>query len=287
MPEILNGSFETAGATDGEAQSWTVTISTALGAVMAFTGASEPNFSNVLVDTRISIEQFDYGWGTDGYLLDPADGDAGPFMIFDAGTFTPTDTEQFDNWNNGKPYMFDVNTGISMEFAPDVPGQALSLEQFDEGWNTADWTAEPAEDVVFEDSFDTGWSTDTWAEDVTSGTEAMFDGGASDTESFENAWPDMLFFADAESNECTAPTMPSFGPPPDGFPVTILTTGGYPGGLIENRTYYLKNVSAFGGGFTFELSLTNGGATVNITSAGDGSHYLHADPAQFWTRFEE
>jgi hypothetical protein len=115
----------------------------------------------------------------------------------------------------------------------------------------------------------------------------MFDGGATAIESFEHAWPDILFVVDPGTDLCTAPSMPSFGPPPNGFPVTIVTTGGYPAGLTENRTYFLTNVSAVGSGFTFNLSKTVGGATVDITDAGLGSHYLHADPAQFWTRFEE
>lgn len=283
MPEILNGSFELTRNKPGEPTDWTVTIapgmSAAVGVVAGFTGPE--------TNTNVGIEQFDFGWGTAGYLVDPDDGPMGTITVFDAGTTTPADAERFDNWNNGKPYLFDVNTGISLEFTPDIPGQSLLIEQFDEGWNTASWTAEPTEDVVFDDSFDVGWSTDTWAADVVTGTVAMFDGGTVDIESFENAWPDILFFVDVTSNECTAPTMPSFGPPPEGFPVTVVTTGGYPDGLTENRTYYLKNVTPAGGGFTFELAITNGGSTVDITSVGDGSHYMHADPAQFWTRFEE
>ena len=277
MAEIDNGSFETPGTTPGEAQFWTITLAT-MGTVAAFSGAD---------GASISIEQFDHGWGTAGYLVDPADGPSGTITIFDGGTFTPSDTEHFNNWNNEKPYAFDINTGITVEFTSDTIGQVVLLEQFDEGWDTAEWTAEPSTDVLFTDAFDTGWSTDTWSADVVSGTVAMFDGGATAIESFENAWPDILFVVDPDTDLCTAPSMPSFGPPSNNFPVTIVTTGGYPAGLTENRTYFLRNVSAVGSGFTFNLSKTSGGTAIDITDAGQGSHYLHADPAQFWTRFEE
>ncbi len=277
MSDIENGSFEIADATPGEAQFWTLTPVATTGTIATFSGAD---------GAFVRLEQFDHGWGTAGYLMDPADGPTGTPAIFDP-TNGPVDTEQFNNWNNKKTYALDVNTGITAEFTSDTIGQVVLLEQFDEGWDTADWTVEPATGVLFTDAFDAGWSTDTWAADVTSGTAAMFDGGTNAIESFENAWPDILFVVEPGTDLCTAPSMPSFGPPPNNFPVTIVTTGGYPAGLTENRTYFLRNVSAVGGGFTFNLSKTSGGATTDITDAGQGSHYLHADPAQFWTQFEE
>lgn len=278
MPEILNGSFETAGATPGEAQSWTLTLSGSLSVVASFTADD---------GSSLSLEQFDEGWGTSGYLLDPNDGPTGTLMVFDGSTGSPSAIEQFDNWTNGRTYRLDVNTGVSMEFSPDVPGQSLILENFDEGWSTSPWTEEPATDVLFEDTFDVGWSTDTWAADVVSGTDAMFDGGTNALESFENAWPDILFFVEPSTNLFTAPMMPSFGPPSKDFPVTIVTNGIVPDGLAENRTYYLRAVEPSGSGFTFQLSKTVGGAVIDILDAGSGTLYLHADPAQFWTKFEE
>lgn len=46
------------------------------------------------------------------------------------------------------------------------------------------------------------------------------------------------------------------------------TGGGLPGGLATNTVYYVKNPTAN----SFEVSLTNGGATVDITSNGTGTH---------------
>lgn len=276
MANIDNGGFETAGATPGEADAWTLSITSTSGVVAAFNGGA---------GASISLEQFDIGWNTSVFLYDPVDGSPGTPTIFSDST--PTDTESFDDWNDGKPYALDVNTGVSMEFTGDSPPLVVLLESFDEGWNTAAWTAEPAEGTVFEDNFDTGWDTAAWDDDVSTGTDAMFDEGTNDTESFEDAWPDTLFIADDATDLCTAPSMPSFGPPADDFKVTILTTGAYPGGIVENQVYYLRNVTPSGGGFTFNLSKTAGGSSINITDAGIGSHYIHADPATLWTRFEE
>ncbi len=50
--------------------------------------------------------------------------------------------------------------------------------------------------------------------------------------------------------------------------------GGLPGGLSANTDYYVVNVS----GQTCKLSLTEGGAAVNITSAGTGLHYAGEIP---------
>jgi hypothetical protein len=268
-----NGSFETAGATPGAAASWTLTASTPLPVVATFNGG---------VGASVSLEQFDVGWLTDAYLLEPSTGT--PTVFSDA---TPVDTESFDDWNGGKPYAFDVATGVQMEFTSDNPPFVLVVEDFDEGWGTATWTEEPSAGATFEEHFDTGWSTDTWLDDVLSGTNAMFDAGTNATESFENSWPDILFVADDTTDLCTAFDMPSFGPPANNFKITVVTTGAYPGGITENQPYYLRNVTPSGGGFTFNLSKTSGGASINITDAGIGSHYIHADESVYWTKFEE
>jgi hypothetical protein len=276
VAEIDNGSFEVAGATPGLADGWSLSVGSTSGAVATFNGGTGP---------VISLEQFDIGWGTDTYLLDPADGSPGTPTIF--SDTTPVDTESFDDWNSGKPYALDVNTGVSMEFTSDTPPQVLLLEDFDEGWGTAEWAAEPVGGTEFEDNFDTGWSTSSWASDVVAGTDAMFDEGTIDTESFEEAYPDILFVADEATDVCTTTNMPSLGPPADDFKVTILTTGAYPAGIVENQVYYLQDVTTVGSGFTFKLSKTFGGSSINITDAGIGSHFTHANPSMLWTRFEE
>lgn len=56
--------------------------------------------------------------------------------------------------------------------------------------------------------------------------------------------------------------------------VLLYTTDTAPGGLTAEgtQTYYV--VSAASDGYSFKLSLTQGGAAVNITNAGVGRQYL-------------
>ena len=53
--------------------------------------------------------------------------------------------------------------------------------------------------------------------------------------------------------------------------VNLLTTDTLPSPLSDIVTYYIINVS----GNTCQLSLTSGGAAINITSTGTGTHYSY------------
>lgn len=52
--------------------------------------------------------------------------------------------------------------------------------------------------------------------------------------------------------------------------VTVFTSDTLPNPLSSATTYYIISAS----GFTFKLSLSSGGAAVNITDAGTGTHYI-------------
>jgi hypothetical protein len=56
----------------------------------------------------------------------------------------------------------------------------------------------------------------------------------------------------------------------EGTVIMFGTTGALPEPLVPYTIYYVKYVSAF----TFNLSLTNGGAAINTTTAGSGTHFL-------------
>jgi hypothetical protein len=53
-------------------------------------------------------------------------------------------------------------------------------------------------------------------------------------------------------------------------PITLITTGYLPPPLVPGRTYYVLNST----GTTFNLSLTAGGAAINTSAAGSGTHYI-------------
>lgn len=57
---------------------------------------------------------------------------------------------------------------------------------------------------------------------------------------------------------------------PDGTTIQVLSSGTPPGGLSVGQTYYVVNST----GTTFKLSLTNGGAAINITTTGSGVQSL-------------
>jgi hypothetical protein len=59
-------------------------------------------------------------------------------------------------------------------------------------------------------------------------------------------------------------------------PITLTTTGTLPSGLSTGTTYYCVSVSTN----TCRLSLTSGGAAINTTTAGSGTHTaVHAQPS--------
>ena len=60
----------------------------------------------------------------------------------------------------------------------------------------------------------------------------------------------------------------------------FATTGTLPAGLSPNTTYYVKSActsTSLSVACTFQVSLSSGGAAVNITDAGTGTHYI-TDP---------
>jgi len=65
-------------------------------------------------------------------------------------------------------------------------------------------------------------------------------------------------------------TMPVDFNIPDDTPITFITTGALPTGLVVGTTYYVVNSSAN----TFNVSATMGGGPITTTVAGSGTHYI-------------
>lgn len=66
----------------------------------------------------------------------------------------------------------------------------------------------------------------------------------------------------------------------DGDAMQVLNSGGaLPGGLVAGTTYYVVSAS----GSAFKLSLTAGGTAVDVTSVGEGTHFVTFDVADFGT----
>jgi hypothetical protein len=72
----------------------------------------------------------------------------------------------------------------------------------------------------------------------------------------------------------------------DNEPVSLTTSGGLPAGLTVGQIYYIKSLNA--GANTFQVSLTQGGTSINTTSAGSGVHTLWGGGAVTgWTDSDE
>lgn len=63
----------------------------------------------------------------------------------------------------------------------------------------------------------------------------------------------------------------------DGTRVKVFNRDGtLPGGLTEATTYYVRDAA----GSTLKLAATSGGAAIDITSIGDGAHYIAEDKSK-------
>mgnify|MGYP007122135195 CR=1 FL=1 len=92
---------------------------------------------------------------------------------------------------------------------------------------------------------------------VTNGSFSQY----SDTVTISNASPGVVTYAGADNWA-------------NNDPVVFQTTGALPTGLTAGTTYYVKNLNA--GANTFEVSATAGGASINTSSAGSGTHTAYA-----------
>lgn len=84
----------------------------------------------------------------------------------------------------------------------------------------------------------------------------------------------ITFTADASLDTCSAADHLLL----DGTTVLLTTTGTLPAGLSGATTYFIISADSDAG--TFQLSLTVGGAAINITDAGTGAHAVTVVPVE-------
>lgn len=269
MPNHPNPSFEDAGASPGEADSWTI--------VITFGGYLIADFGEGGIPK--DVEDFEGAlWGTSPYLYVVATGLVATFDSLVAPT--PSTAETFSRWSQNASYVTIVSTGLAAVFDG---GEAETFGGA--GWGLSPYFTEVSDDVgnaspinleTFEDPGWTGTYYDT-VEVGINGVAAMFDNGTSAVEDFEEVVPDLLFIVDdAATGLLAVPT--GTHDKANGDKVTTLSTGVRPSGLAANVVYYVAVVSPS----TFRLSKTNGGPAVTFGDLGSGSHYLHADETIYW-----
>lgn len=224
--------------------------------VFAFTEPAEPSereaaiFDSDLSDPPgvQSVEDFDNGWDNDAFLFetgstDPAD--------FDAGV--PQTFEDFEEeWDDNENYLFSMGVTDAAEFdsAPET------FEDFEQEWDdneSFDFTMGATDPAVFDP-----------------------DGAAEEVENFEEVIPEFAVTTNPATNKVLATAHGL----QNGERVTFRNEGGaLPGGLVTGFTYRVINTAAD----DFEVSATVGGAAIDITDFGFGSHFAKADPEIYWT----
>ena len=230
--------------------------------------------------------------------------------------------EDFEQgWSGSENYALTIATQETARFDTGlIVAPQYDFEDFEHGWLNYPFSAhelielaifnEGGAPVVFED-FEHGWPDYAQALDPTIITqvEALFDPGASTSESFEASWNN-----DTYSPTIITQTAATFGLTPDAFesfedvvldtlvvvlsdvvlsaPAHGLTNGttGYlqpqVGGVQIANTYANVKYYVIDGEAdpdVLSLSLTEGGGPVTFLDGGVGDQFFKGDPERYWT----
>jgi len=274
MPAPTNLSFETAGATPGTAASWTATGVDAFQDIAVFYPGTSPR----------PWEDFEKGWTNDGaffaFVGVPTDLAVPNFTTL---SVVPQHAETFEElWSGNQDYLFEMGPEAVAVFTG-----PQDFDDFETGWANVPYLGVFAPGDVSVAVF-TGPANfdnfETWVAaplfifgggDVIAG---IFDGAVPQNfEDFEEVRLDAVYSAD--------PVTDVFNAPGHGFvlndAITLKNDGGVlPQPLEEQVTYYAVGVVP---GVSLQLSLTPGGAAINITTSGGGAVVLHGDETLYWT----
>jgi hypothetical protein len=92
---------------------------------------------------------------------------------------------------------------------------------------------------------------------------------------------------DAAANTITFPAIRRTGAFAANAPVFFTTTGTLPAGISANTGYYLKTALSTSGSQAVQISLTAGGAAIDITGTGTGTLMMYARYCFWWGTPEE
>lgn len=202
-----------------------------------------------LVDVE-AFEDFEEGWGqNETYIFELASVDPAGFSINDA--------EEFEaNWFSNESFAFDWGDVTSPAAVYDSAISPENFEDFEEGWNS-------------NQSFAYTWPSD---------TAAVYDSGGTPeaAEDFEEVLAPFV----ATANPATDRLIKTAHGLSNNQQITLTNSGGVlPAGLSPGYTYFVVNKTAN----DFQVAATSGGAAIDLTDAGIGTHTVHPDPAVFWT----
>lgn len=262
----LNPSFETADpANPGLAQSWTLAVVSFMTiAGYALTGGLERAW-----------EDFGDGWVT-GYSLQSG---ASTPAVFSAAIFaTPPAFESFDaGWGMDHPLALELGALASASYgSPLDPFETFEVEWFSGTYATVLGTmvnAAYGSGTEAFDTFETEWFTGTYSTTLGATTAASY-GGAVAYEDFSPAFTPIPFTANPSTDTFSAPAHGMS----NGKRVLVTTTGHLPDGLGVANYYFVIGATTN----TFQLSATSGGAAIDVTSPGSGTHTVISDGTTEW-----
>lgn len=257
-----NVSFEAAGSEPGFASDWTLTATQSAFSVAAFDPVPQRG-----------VEDYERGWGNEPYREDFGSGET------DAAAFStpvgagPVETYEM-GWSN-EPYYDDLNSRTAADF-----GQPEG-ETYEDGWGNAPIQDDVDVVATITEDYESGWPTDggpiddLGVGDVTA-AEFTVTGGLLEYEDYDAVKFDQdIILADPSTDFLSVPAHGFVA----GAQVTIVNLNGFPpGGLFSDTVYYVKSPTAN----AFQLALSPGGGTINLTDSGSGTNRVRADPTVFW-----
>jgi hypothetical protein len=246
-----NLGFETEDAGNpGFADSWTTSFTNTAYSVAGFDVGGTLDYP---------VERFEGAWLSNEDFIDaftfPFDVAQVIGAIFDTAGTVPQGFEDFEElWDSNETYLFEWTSGEAAQFDTTPEG----YEDFEE-----DWSSNESFDFV-----------------MGSVTAASFDSGGTpeNFEDFEETKEPFVFTVNVAS-DLILKTSHGLS---NNQTVTLSNVGGeLPGGLNEGYEYFIINSTSN----NFQLSATQGGAVIGISSVGVGTHTLTPDPTVFWVEF--
>ncbi len=160
-----------------------------------------------------------------------------------------------DLWSSNESYSFTMGATTAASYDSGTP---QDVEDFEEEWK----------------------SNGTYSFTMGGTTAAVYDtgpGGATEAvEDFEEVKEPFAVTADPVTDEVLKTTHGLS----NGQVVQFSNTNGtLPAGLGPDTDYFVVSAAAS----TFKVSATSGGAAIDITDAGTGTHIVKPDPSVFWT----
>jgi hypothetical protein len=238
-----------------------------------------------------AAEDFEFAWASGTYAFALVLGTNALGALFGNGTTIQTAVDSFEGgWGNA-PYYIALDSSLTEAAIWDAGDADDAIDTFDvgEGWDVfytntlidgVNATAAEFDIAGVDETFDSfevdaGWDA-TYSTILSGPVVATFDQPVGENfEDFEETVRDVLYTVDFTTDTMTATAHGLT----NNTVVRVINVGGaFPGPLVRTLNYFVVNVAAN----TFQLSLTSGGAAINITDNGTGDQYVRGAADRYW-----